>query len=81
VPWSAAWLFGSAEAVHERYARRYIPAQRRYLAECQPHENADLIIENVDPAAQVLIVQQDDRMARVVAAAWSPRASSCHSCG
>jgi uridine kinase len=50
-----AALFGSTEVVHERYARRYIPAQQRYLAECRPREGADIVIENADPSRPVLV--------------------------
>lgn len=49
--------FGGAEAVRERYARRYIPAQRRYLADCRPRERADLVVANGDPARPELIVR------------------------
>lgn len=47
--------FGSTEVVRERYARRYIPAQQRYFAECRPREHSDLVVENADPARPVLI--------------------------
>jgi uridine kinase len=55
---------GSAEVVRERYARRYLPAQRRYLAECRPRERADFIVENADPAAPALIVRQGTKTTR-----------------
>jgi uridine kinase len=42
-------LFGSPQAVVERYRRRYFPAQRKYLQTIQPQELADVIIENNDP--------------------------------
>jgi len=48
-------LFGSRQAVVERYQRRYFPAQRRYLQTVQPHELADVIIENKDPANPQII--------------------------
>jgi uridine kinase len=41
-------LFGDADAVEHRYRKRYIPAQRRYLAECNPRTRADVVIENND---------------------------------
>lgn len=40
---------GGALAVRERYLRRYIPAQQRYLDECRPAERADIIVRNDDP--------------------------------
>jgi uridine kinase len=42
-------LFGSPQAVEERYQRRYFPAQRRYLQTVQPHQFADVIIKYDDP--------------------------------
>ena len=48
--------FGSAAAVRERYARRYTPAQRRYLQTQRPRERADVIVENTDPARPRLVV-------------------------
>jgi uridine kinase len=47
-------LFGSVEAVRERYERRYLPAQRLYLAQEQPHERADAVLQNDDPAHPTL---------------------------
>jgi uridine kinase len=41
-------LFGSAEAVRERYLRRYIPGQRLYLESAQPLEHANAIVQNAD---------------------------------
>lgn len=43
-------LFGSAEIVRERYGRRYFPAQRLYRDEASPQVNADVVIDNDDPA-------------------------------
>ena len=51
-------LFGSPHAVEARYRRRYFPAQRRYLQTVQPHELADVIIENNDPANPQIITKQ-----------------------
>lgn len=48
-------LFGSAEAVRERYERRYIPGQRLYFAAAQPRERADVVIENSDPDRSELV--------------------------
>ena len=43
-------LFGSAAAVEARYARRYVPGQRLYLAAVRPSEHADVVIDNNDPS-------------------------------
>jgi uridine kinase len=43
-------LFGTAQAVMERYRRRYLPAQRHYLATVQPRRIAEVVIDNHDPA-------------------------------
>jgi uridine kinase len=43
-------LFGSAEAVRERYRLRYQPAQRLYRAAASPTRRADVLIDNDDPA-------------------------------
>jgi uridine kinase len=51
-------LFGSEEAVEARYRRRYISGQRLYLATARPHEQADAIIQNADPAHPVLLFRQ-----------------------
>lgn len=40
---------GGAAAAAALYARRYLPAQQRYLAECQPAERADILIHNDQP--------------------------------
>ena len=34
------------EATRGRYLRRYLPAQRRYLDEFEPHLRADVVLEN-----------------------------------
>ena len=47
-------LFGSAEAVEERYRSRYIPAQRLYLETAGPRERAEAIVENASLAHPVL---------------------------
>lgn len=31
-----------------RYERRYVPGQQIYLARCQPHERADVVVDNAD---------------------------------
>jgi uridine kinase len=38
-------LFGSVEAVRDRYTKRYIPAQKIYLAECQPEKLASVVVD------------------------------------
>jgi uridine kinase len=48
-------LFGSAEAVRERYAKRYLAAQRIYDAEVEPQRLADVVVENTDVNAPRLI--------------------------
>ena len=51
------FLFGSADAVQQRYTRRYIPAQRFYLETIRPEEKADLVIEHDDPLSPILITR------------------------
>jgi uridine kinase len=43
-------LFGSDDAVRERYRTRYVPGQRLYLREAEPERRASLVLENGDPA-------------------------------
>jgi uridine kinase len=43
------WM-GSLEAARERYQTRYVPGERIYLAAVHPHQRADVIVENTDPA-------------------------------
>lgn len=42
-------LFGSADVVRERYARRYLPGQQMYHAEARPTVAAHVVIRNDDP--------------------------------
>lgn len=42
-------LFGSEEAVRERYTERYIPGQRIYFKAARPRERADAIVHNEHP--------------------------------
>ena len=51
-------LFGSPQAVEQRYRRRYLPAQRRYLQTVQPEQLADVIIENNNPDDPQIITNQ-----------------------
>lgn len=48
-------LFGSAEAIYERYTRRYLPGQQIYLAQCHPEVRATIVIDNSDPAHPMLV--------------------------
>lgn len=41
-------LFGTAEAVRERYTARYVPGQRVYIAEVEPESLATIVIDNND---------------------------------
>lgn len=50
----SAWL-PSREAARERYRLRYTPAQRFYFREVDPAARADIVIENTDPSAPVLV--------------------------
>jgi len=43
-------LFGSIEAVKQRYEQRYIPGQKLYFNECRPAERADVVVDNNDPS-------------------------------
>lgn len=42
-------LFGSEEAVRQRYRERYIPGERLYLELCRPRETANVVVVNDDP--------------------------------
>jgi len=41
--------FGNMQTLLDKYTRRFIPGQKRYLAECRPAEQANAIFENDDP--------------------------------
>jgi uridine kinase len=45
---------GSADAVEERYRRRYLPAHELYAAEARPEEHASAVVENDDPVHPAL---------------------------
>jgi uridine kinase len=47
-------LFGAEEIVRERYERRYLPAQRAYLEQARPREQADVVVENTRVERPVL---------------------------
>jgi uridine kinase len=38
-----------------RYRSRYLPAQRLYEAECRPADRADVLLDNTDPQAPVVL--------------------------
>jgi uridine kinase len=59
-------LFGSPEAVRERYNERYIPGEQMYLNAVRPRESADVVVENDDPADPGLVWRRE---ASAVAAA------------
>ena len=40
--------FDSLDETHERYRVRYLPAQRRYIAQQRPHERATFVLRNTD---------------------------------
>ncbi len=46
---------GSADAIANRYAERYMPGQLLYFAEADPKSNADIIIDNSDFQNPLLI--------------------------
>lgn len=48
-------LFGSPDAVRERYRLRYLPAQQLYRAEASPTLHADVVIDNDDPTRPRLL--------------------------
>jgi uridine kinase len=52
-------LFGSPQAVIERYNQRYIPAQRLYLAECRPAQHADVVVINDNPSSPITVINDD----------------------
>jgi uridine kinase len=48
-------LFGSVEAVRQRYLERYIPAQRHYLESVRPQTLAHVIVDNHLPLTPQMI--------------------------
>lgn len=46
---------GPAQEVERRYRTRYLPAQRLYERESRPAERADVVLDNTDPAAPVVL--------------------------
>ncbi|MDI1463327.1 uridylate kinase [Catellatospora sp. KI3] len=49
-----AWM-GDAAAAEHRYRTKYIPGEQRYVDEVRPHERADLVVDNTDFAAPLLV--------------------------
>lgn len=47
-------LFGSEQAVRERYLLRYIPGESLYLSRHRPRERADVVVDNSDPERATL---------------------------
>ncbi len=43
------WMGGAAEA-ERRYRTKYLPGEQRYLAEVQPRERAEIVVDTTDPA-------------------------------
>lgn len=41
---------GSEEEALRRYRQRYLPGEQLYLQAAQPHQLADAIVDNQDPA-------------------------------
>ena len=52
-------LFRSVGAIEQRYACRYIPGQKLYLASCNPMAAADVVLDNNNPNAPVLLKRSD----------------------
>ncbi|NYH91990.1 hypothetical protein [Actinopolymorpha rutila] len=44
-----AALFGSREAVRERYVARYLPGQELYRVQARPLDRADVVLDLADP--------------------------------
>ena len=42
--------FGSMQTLMDKYTRRFIPGQKRYLTECRPETQANVIFRNDDPS-------------------------------
>lgn len=42
--------FGSMQTLMDKYTRRFIPGQKRYLSECRPETQANVIFQNDDPS-------------------------------
>jgi uridine kinase len=53
-------LFGGTSNVRRRYEQRYVPGQRLYLSEVQPHRWASVVIDNNDPAHPRLVPESTE---------------------
>lgn len=49
------YLFGNAEQIRRRYARRYVPGQKLYLQESRPQSYASVVIDNSDFERPMLV--------------------------
>lgn len=49
-------LFGTKEAIAERYEKRYIPGQKIYLRQSKPQKIAHIVINNNDPQNPEMII-------------------------
>lgn len=56
-PRDQAWV-GSVEAAAQRYRTTYIPAEDYYIETFRPHEHADVVIDNREPADPLLWFQR-----------------------
>ncbi|MBW3639667.1 MAG: uridine kinase [Actinobacteria bacterium] len=48
-------LFGDAESVEHRYRTRYLAAERLYEQQVGPVERADVVLDNTDPVAPMVL--------------------------
>jgi uridine kinase len=52
----SAWM-GSPELAEHRYRTKYIPGERRYVAQVQPAQRAGIVVDNRDFATPGLFVR------------------------
>ncbi|MBX3082833.1 MAG: uridine kinase [Anaerolineae bacterium] len=57
-------VFGSIEAVQDRYQRRYIPGQQLYLDRCQPAQIATVVIDHNDVDAPHVMSERVQPLAK-----------------
>lgn len=48
-------LFGTPDAIESRYRQRYLPGQALYISRADPESQADVVIDNNDFAAPLLL--------------------------
>jgi uridine kinase len=48
-------LFGTSDATERRYRERYLPGQELYLSLVCPDQRAEVLIDNNDPTAPILL--------------------------